>query len=288
MVSKKTPILPEGQKVAPSEWGELVQEGTGLLERGWWEPELAAESDWFAWGGASAEIMLPPFLLGTKMELDFMPAKGPAPLEVAVNGKRVLQIDGAAIRKRYWLPEDLLVAAGKNTLSFTRAQGYVPSAADPRALGVQFFGVRVVGPGVAWAGRLASEEDRKRVWVRASGILGPEVFPSGHGAWTNPQARLWFPIGPGTLTLTVWAPRPKPPLVELVARDKRLLGPVEVGGDPATLQVQVGAAHVAKGGLDLELRATPFCPAKEGVSSDSRELGVVIAHARFIPAAATG
>jgi hypothetical protein len=220
------------------------------------------------------------------MELDFMPAPGPAPVEIAVNGTRCLQVGGTVVRNRYWLPPELLLSTGRNTLTCTRAQGYMPGAADLRALAVQLFGVRVVGPGVAWAGRLASEADRSRVLVRATGMLGPEVFPSGPGAWTNPQARLWFPAGPGTLTLTVWAPRPTP-LVELVARGTRLLGPLEVGRVPVTLQVRLGAAHLTQDGLELELRATPFCPAKEGVSSDSRELGVVIAHASFTPASPT-
>jgi hypothetical protein len=260
----------------------MVQAGTAVLGAGWWPPERAAGGDWFVWGGSSAEISLPAFAPGTRMELDFMPASGPAPLELSANGAPGLSFKGTATRNRYWLPAELLRSTGQNTLTFTRAQGYVPNPADPRALAVQLFGVRVVGPGVAWAGRLASEADRNRVLVRATGILGPEAFPSGPGAWTSPQARLWLPAGPGTLTLTVWAPRPTP-LVELWARGTRLQTPVEVGPEPVALQVRLEAAQLSQGGLDLELRATPFCPARQGASSDTRELGIVISHVSFTP-----
>jgi hypothetical protein len=283
MTREMTPVVSDGKTVSPNVWGEMVQAGTAVLGTGWWEPEHVAGSDWFVWGGASAEIGLPACPPGTRMELDFMPAPGPAPLELSVNGAPGLSFTGTAVRNRYWLPAELLTSKGRNTLTFSRAQGYVPNAADPRALAVQFFGVRVVGPGVEWAGRLASDADRNRVQVRATGLLGPEDFPGGPGVWTNPQARLWFPAGPGTLTLTIWAPRPAP-LVELLTRGARLLGPVEVGAEPVALQVRILAGQLAQGGLDLELRATPFCPAKDGASGDTRELGVVIGHASFTPA----
>ncbi len=265
------------------EWGELVQSGSAALAKDWWEPERAPNGEWFVWGGAAAEVTLPPLPRGTRLELDLMPHRGAAPLEIVVNGKKAMQIDGGTPRKRYWVAEELAAADGKGRLQFARAQGYVPSDRDLRPLSVQLFGVRAVGQGVRWAGAVASEEDRQRSLIKATGLLDAEVFPEGRGVWTKPLAKLFVPAGPGTLTLRLWAPRPKPPALEIAVLGKNVTGPVEIGHDPITVDVPVTAAMVARGGVELELRATPFCPAKEGGSADTRELGVVLSHVRFVP-----
>ena len=264
-------------------WGELVQSGRATLAKGWWEPERAPSGEWFAWGGAAAEVVIPPMPRGTRLELDLMPHRGQAPLEIVLNGKKVRQIEGTAPRGRYWVGEELVGADADNRLTFVRAQGYVPSDRDSRRLSVQLFGVRAVGGGVEWAGGLASEEERQRVLVKATGVLDPEEFPEGRGAWTKPEARVVVPAGPGRLTLTLWAPRPKPPLLEILVRGKAVVEPFEVGHEPIQVDIAVDAAMVVEGGVELELKATPFCAAREGLSGDARELGVVLSHVRFTP-----
>ena len=265
------------------DWGDLVQSGSASLAKDWWEPERAPNGEWFVWGGAAAEVALPPLTRGTRLELDVMPHRGQAPLDVILNGKKVAQIDGNASRKRYWAGEELAAAEAKGRLQFARVQGYVPSDRDLRPLAVQLFGVRAVGQGAKWAGALASEEDRQRTLIKATGLLDAEVFPEGRGVWTKPQAKVFVPAGVGTLTILLWAPRPKPPLLEISVLGKAVTGPTEIGHDPMEIEVVVSAAMVAKGGVELDLKATPFCPAKEGGTSDTRELGVVLSHIRFSP-----
>lgn len=70
-----------------NEWGELVQAGRASLAKDWWEPERAPSGEWFVWGGAAAEVSLPPLPRGTRLELDVMPHRGQAPLEIVLNGK---------------------------------------------------------------------------------------------------------------------------------------------------------------------------------------------------------
>ena len=269
---------------AAADWGELVQAGIAALAKDWWEPEHAPNGEWFVWGGAAAEVSLPALPRGTRLELDLMPHRGQAPLDIVLNGKKARQLEGNAPRQRYWLPEDAVAHDGKNRLAFARVQGYVPSDRDLRPLSVQLFGVRAVGQGVTWAGVVAAEEERARSLVKATGVLDPEEFPEGRGVWTKPVAKLAVPAGPGKLTITLWAPRPKPPVLEISVRGERVAGPLEVGHDPILVDIPVAAALVAKGGVELDLKATPFCPAKEGISSDARELGIVLSHVRFVPA----
>jgi hypothetical protein len=273
---------PEQAKVGV-DWGEMVQAGVATLAKDWWEPEHAPNGEWFVWGGAAAEVSLPSLPRGTRLELDLMPHRGQAPLEIVLNGKKVRQIEGNSLRQRYWVGEESIGADGKNRLVFARVQGYVPSDRDLRPLSVQLFGVRAVGPGVIWAGVVAAEEERARCFVKATGVLDPEEFPEGRGVWTKPEAKLALPAGPGKLTITMWAPRPKPPVLEISVRGAKVAGPLEVGHDPIQVDIPVTAALVAKGVVELDLKATPFCPAKEGISSDARELGVVLAHVRFVP-----
>jgi hypothetical protein len=267
-----------------ADWGEMVQSGAATLAKDWWEPEHAPNGEWFVWGGAAAEVALPPLPRGTRLELDVMPHRGQAPLEIVINGKKVRQIEGNTPRQRYWVGEEAVAADAKNRLVFSRVQGYVPSDRDLRPLAVQLFGVRAVGQGVVWAGTVAAEEERARSLVKATGVLDPEEFPEGRGVWTKPEAKLVLPAGPGKLTITMWAPRPKPPVLEVSVHGVKVAGPLEVGHDPIQVEIPVAPAQVAKGGVELDLKATPFCPAKEGISSDARELGVVLAHVRFVPA----
>jgi hypothetical protein len=269
-----------------ADWGELVQSGAASLVKDWWEPENAPSGEWFVWGGAAAEVSLPALARGTRLELDVMPHRGSSPLDIVLNGKKVRQIEGGAPRLRYWIGDDAVVGDSRNRLQFSRAQGYVPSDRDLRPLAVQLFGVRAIGPEVAWAGVVAAEEERSRSMVKATGVLDPEDLPEGRGVWTKPEAKLFVPAGPGKLTITLWAPRPKPPLLEISVRGTRVAGPIEVGHDPILVDVPVTASLVARGGVELDLKATPFCPAKEGISGDARELGVVLSHIRFAPARA--
>ena len=278
---------PEGASAprppAANEWGELVQAGSASLAKDWWEPERAPNGEWFVWGGAAAEVSLPPLPRGTRLEIDVMPHRGQAPLEVLLNGKKASQVDGNTPRKRYWVAEELVASEARGRLQFARSQGYVPSDRDLRPLAVQLFGVRSIGQAVRWAGGLASEEERQRTLIKATGVLDAEAFPEGRGVWTKPQAKVFLPAGPGVLTILLWAPRPTPAMREISALGKVGAGPGEIGHDPTEIEVPVTAAMIAKGGVELDFKATPFCPAKEGGSSDTRELGVVLSLVRFTP-----
>ena len=67
---------------------------------------------------------------------------------------------------------------------------------------------------------------------------------------------------------------------------RRVAGPVRFlpSGFGSAL-VHLSASDTAGGGVELELRSRPYCPAKEGGGDDTRELGVVLLSAEFTPAA---
>jgi len=81
------------------------------------------------------------------------------------------------------------------------------------------------------------------------------------------------------------APRPTPPRTVVRVAGREVAGPVELGPGPSELWVAVGGDDFAGGAVVVELLSEPFRPSDHG-RTDDRELGVVVTHARFDPAAA--
>ena len=138
-------------------------------------------------------------------------------------------------------------------------------------------------PAPEWRGRV----DETRGWVFSaaeSGTWEPEVFDGTRAAWSKPQVTVQLPGGPGTVEMTVLAPRPTSPRLEVWAGGRRLAGPVDLPPVPTTVAIVVPADLELTNGLELELRSVPFVPARAG-GSDRRALGVVLSRLAFVPAA---
>ncbi len=121
-----------------------VFRNAALPVRGWWLPEVAEGLGKFMWGGAEAELLLPPLPAGAALVLDFVPYRGPAPLDVVVNGTVALTVPGDAPRAAHVLGPGVLSAERTNRVVFRRAEGYVPGERDQRRLSVQLWGVTFV------------------------------------------------------------------------------------------------------------------------------------------------
>jgi hypothetical protein len=264
-----------------------VAQNVPLPVRGWYLPELAA-GRWFRWGAPGAELLLPPVPAGTAVTLEIRPAPGPTPLKISVNGSPAAEAAEGG-QRAVWLPPRVLSTRVANRIVFDRAQAYVPGDGDERALAVQLFLVKAVGPRVSWSGALDSESARAALGARAEGVFGPERFATGssteNGCWTQPSAALWLPAGEGRLRLVLLAARPTPPGTEVFVAGRRVAGPVRFlpSGFGSAL-VHLSASDTAAGGVKLELRSRPYCPAKEGGGDDTRELGVVLVSAAFTSA----
>mgnify|MGYP007030113824 CR=1 FL=1 len=261
-----------------------VIEGAPVPLHGWWVPERGPDGEWSVWGGPNAALLLPPYPAGTALRLDLCPARGPAPIVVLVNGREALRIPGELVRRPWWIEPRWLSATGVNTLAFQRAAGYPQDARDPRRLAVRLFGISGVSAALPWAGPIADARQRERLRVQLEGEYGPENFAAGRGTWTAPTARLRVPAGPGTLTLIAWAPRPNPPHLEVRAGGRLLAGPLLVPPTPTPIRVPIPAQEAGSDSVTLVLQSTPFVPARAGNPRDTRELGVVLGHARFDPA----
>ena len=250
---------------------------------GWWLPEQPAGGEKFMWGGAGAELVLPPLPAGTALRLDIAPASGPSPLEVVVNGALAFSLPGDVPRRRAWVEPGFFSATSANRLVFRRAQGYVPGGGDRRPLSVQLFGWHVIGPRQPWRIELAEPNSREEGRTVLSGIWAPERFGTRAGVWTKPEVSVTLPAGEGMLSLEIWAPRPTPANLEVFCRGRRIAGPWQPGPDPATFTLALSAADLEGGHAVLELRSTPYRPASAGHGNDTRDLGVVLGTATFVP-----
>ncbi len=263
-----------------------VVEGTPLPLHGWWPLEVERSGERSIWGQPGAALLLPPYPAGTFLCLDLCPAPGPAPLVLLANGREVRQIPGQRVRQKVWIEPAWVSSERTNTLVFQRAAAYPPGPHDPRRLAVRLFGVRGISAALPWEGPMAEPSQRETLAIRAEGLFGPENFPHGRGAWTGPTARLRLPASPGSLSLRVWAPRPEPPDVVVLAGGRRVAGPLKVWKKPTDLEFPIPAEAVTDHSVELVLHVTPYVPAKAGRSRDSRELGIVLSFARFRPASA--
>ncbi len=256
-----------------------------LPEGTWWPVETDSHGHRFMWASADAALVLPPLPQGTWLRLDLLPARGPAPLEVLVDGRVVSVLDGMGGRKQVWVPPRALGQPGPPRVEFRRDAVYPPLHGDHRPLAVRLDGVGVVGPRVPWAGPVARPADRERLRVVLEGGWSPERFPGlGWGVWVRPRAVLVLPAGEGTLHLTLLAPRPGSPRTVIRCAGRVLAGPLDVPNRPVRVDVSIPGWAVRGDGVVLEIGSEPFVPALEGAGSDSRELGVVISAVSFEPA----
>ncbi len=251
----------------------------------WWPVETDGRGRRFMWGSSDAAMDLPPLPEGTWLRLDLLPARGPAPLEVRVDGREVAVLDGMGGRQRVWVPPEALRGPGTHRVRFFRKAVYPPLHGDHRPLAVRLDGLGVVGPGVPWSGPVVRPADRRRLRVDLHGAWSPERFPGlGPGVWLRPRARLLLPAGEGLLTLTLAAFRPTPSHTVVRAGGRVLAGPVDIPARPFQLTARVPRSSASSGFLVVEIESTTFVPARQGRSPDTRELGVVLSALSFEPA----
>jgi hypothetical protein len=122
----------------------VVLRNSPLPVRGWWLPEVAEGLGKFMWGGAEAELLVPPLPAGELLAIDLVPYPGPEPLEVVVNGIVALTVPGSAPRAAYPLEARFFANERTNRVVFHRAEAYVPSTSDRRLLSVQLWGLSFV------------------------------------------------------------------------------------------------------------------------------------------------
>ncbi len=118
--------------------------------------------------------------------------------------------------------------------------------------------------------------------VLGNGFYGRERVgkPRRAGRWSGAQAWLSVPAGPGSLVLTLVAPRPQPAEVLIRCRQLEWQHQLTVGSTWTELRLPVSGGT---GRLRLELEVSnPFVPAasKPG-SNDRRSLGVVLGELRY-------
>ncbi len=250
----------------------------------WWPVETNARGERFMWGSSDAELVLPPLPEGTWVRLVLMPARGPAPLEVGVDGTGVASLNGLGGRRIVWLPPELLGGSRSHQVTLSRDAVYPPGHGDSRPLAVRLEDVAVIGPKVEWEGSLARQGDRERLRARLEGAYLPERFRgAGWGVWLGPHAELHLPAGAGTITLMLSAPRPTPSGTRVFIADREALGPIDLPNSPTPVRLTIAPESVLDGEVGLRIESRPFQPAREGVGTDQRTLGVVISQVSFRP-----
>ena len=128
--------------------------------------------------------------------------------------------------------------------------------------------------------------DERGGWTFSSvtrGTYDLETLEGVRAAWTAPEVALRLPAGPGLVELTVLAPRPTSPRLEVWAGGRRLAGPIDLPPTPVTIPVTIPADLALARGLELELRSVPFVPARFG-GSDTRALGIALSRVAYVPA----
>jgi len=245
---------------------------------------------WATWTAPVARLRAPA-RPGVLTLLAWAPRPTPAELEVWLNGSLLagpLVLPTSPAPLQVFLPRDL--AAGTMTLEL-RSAPYSPAprpGGQARApLGIVLAGIELDVAGGAEGAEWHGHVDERRGWVFESaspGLWAPETFGGVRAAWSRPAVTLRLPGGPGTVELTVLAPRPTPARLEVWAGDRRLAGPLDPPSVPATLAVPLPADLPFAEGVELELRSAAFVPARAG-GRDDRQLGVVLARVGFVPAA---
>jgi hypothetical protein len=260
-----------------------VIEDPPLPISGWWPRERLPNDRPFMWGGAGAELALPPLARGTEVGIAVRPAPGEDPVHVVLDGEDVTAVGGDSGEQRLWLRWPTHAADRVSRLEFGRRQGYPPGAGDSRPLAVQIFEIRALSPGGSWASAVIHPWQRDATRVVVEGNFGAEHFHGAEdGMWLGPRALLRLPATAGELRLRIWAPRPTPPRTEIWIGGRHAAGPLEVRPFPVDYVIEVRPDDVADGHLEVEIRSDFYRPADDG-AADSRELGVVLSKVSFNP-----
>jgi hypothetical protein len=260
-----------------------VIEDPPLPLTGWWPGEREPSGRRFMWGGAGAELLLPPIPKGATLILWLRPAPGAEPLVLKRNGRQVARLDGIAGEQRVTIESDPSEVGTSSILRFERAAAYPTGGGDERPLSVQLFEVRAEAAGARWASGMAHNWQRRSAGVEVEGAYDAETFPgAGDGVWLRPRALLRLPAAAGRLRLRLWAPRPSPPRTVLRVQGRHAAGPLEITPIPADYEIEVLPGEGFDGRLEIEILSDPYRPADDG-AVDARELGVVLSALTFEP-----
>ncbi len=237
------------------------------------------------WTAPSAHLHAPASA-GVLRLVAWAPRPTPPLLEVWIGGKQFAGPLAIAARPT---PLELFIgdeAAGARMDVELRSAPYVPerpSPAEGGPLGVVLGDIDFMElPGwtaQAWTGAI---DERTRGWrfsEATAGTYSEEMFAGVRGAWTKPTATLRLPGGPGRLTLTMWAPRPLSPRLEVWSFGHRLAGPLDLPSKPTAVAVELPPSTPADRLVEVELRSVPFVPG----GRDPRRLGVVLSEIAFTP-----
>jgi hypothetical protein len=248
---------------------------------------------WATWTAPTARLRAPA-RAGVLSLLAWAPRPDPAQLEVWLDGALFagpLSLPNAPTQVQLFLDRE---APGPGVMDVELRS--VPFTPQPRPgqpvrvpLGIVLADIEFDplgdSPKAEWRGRI----DETRGWVfdsAASGTYDPETFEGTVAAWSKPRVTIQVPGGPGTVELTVLAPRPTAPHLEVWAGGRLLAGPFDPPPSPTTtVAIPIPSDLPLANGLELELRCVPFVPARAG-GRDTRALGVVVSRIAFIPAAA--
>jgi hypothetical protein len=260
-----------------------VIEDPPLPLAGWWPGEREPGGRRFMWGGAGAELLLPPIPKDARLMVWLRPAPGSEPLVLKRNGREVARLDGLSGEKWVQVKSDPSEVGKTSLLRFERAAAYPPGGGDERALAVQLFHIRARTQGAAWSGSVTHPNQRQLLQVEIAGAFEPEVFPDiGEGMWLKPSATLRVPAAPGRLRLRLWAPRPSPSRTVIRVAGRRAAGPLDLGPRPGEIEVDVLPGEAPDGRLEIEISSEPYRPADDG-GEDQRSLGVVLSEIAFEP-----
>lgn len=140
-------------------------------------------------------------------------------------------------------------------------------------------GERLVPP--AFSASPGQPVQARRLGIYLEGFFSPERFgPAGlPGAWTQEQARVVLPAGPGLLHMRLLAPSPIPRQVSL--RWEGQQRSLVVGTEPVVVSLPVVGRP---GATDVAIVSSTAVPAEsDPPSGDRRRLGVVLLDLTFTP-----
>ena len=264
----------------------MVLENPPLPISGWQTVRRDERKIPFVWGGTQARLLLPPLPASVSVALDVEPTRGPASLELQVNGVSSMVISGSIGRRTIWLDPGLLVPGRTNELAFSREEGYSTGQAG-KTQGLRLSGLRGAGGPYGWSGSVITPTERYRLGVAIeadAGAVSPAIditgtypaerFPAGVATWTTASSHLHAPASAGILRLIAWAPRPTPARLEVWLDGKPFAGPLALAAKPSPLALCIGD-EAAGARMNIELKSTPWVP-EPSTASAHGPLGVVL------------
>ena len=94
----------------------------------------------------------------------------------------------------------------------------------------------------------------------------------------GPRRVYWLDVD----SLNAWAARPTPAKLEVWLGPTRVLGPLDLPGQPTPVDIAIPAGGDGEATV-LELRSIPFNPSMEVGSNDTRDLGIVLGEISYTP-----